>query len=163
MLVIAACGGGSDEPTTTEAPSGGDGTTTTAADQTTTSTAGPTANPSDDFCEFIVAYAEDVDFSPVGLNPDEIEELFTSNLDAIDQAADLAPNELRGDVLRIFDEAFAVTTTLLLIALLVATLGDPVEGPEARAEAVRILGADPGLDPEEWRKALGAALKGGAR
>jgi putative ABC transport system permease protein len=31
--------------------------------------------------------------------------------------------ELRGDVLRIFDETFAVTTILLLIALLVATLG----------------------------------------
>jgi putative ABC transport system permease protein len=31
--------------------------------------------------------------------------------------------ELRRDVLRIFDETFAVTTILLLIALLVATLG----------------------------------------
>jgi hypothetical protein len=40
---------------------------------------------------------------------------------------------------------------------------DPVEGPEARAEALRRLGQDPGENPAEWEAALGRALRGDAR
>ena len=46
---------------------------------------------------------------------------------------------------------------------LVAAIDDPIEGPEARAHAVRILGADPGQSAAEWARALAAFASGGAK
>lgn len=116
MLALAACGGSTEESAapSTVAPEANDTTVTTAAAQTTTTTttAAPAANPSDDFCEFLIAYVDETEFSPVGLSPDEVEELFVSNLGAINQATELAPPEIRGDV-NMFATAYAGFVELL--------------------------------------------------
>jgi hypothetical protein len=57
-------------------------------------------------------------------------------------------------------EGVAADVPERVAALLVATLGDAVEGPDTRAEAVRRLGDDPGHDPDVWRAALLGALRG---
>ena len=116
-LVVAGCGG-SDEPSdsTTAAPAGDTDTTTTAPStttpDTTTTTAAALVDPSDDFCEFVVAYAAETNLSPVGLSPSQVEDLFTGNVAAINQAATLAPSEIQGDVL-MFAEAYGGFVELL--------------------------------------------------
>ena len=46
--------------------------------------------------------------------------------------------------------------------LVLQAVQDPVEGPEARAEAVRRLGEDPGWNEQMWIDAVRKAV-GGAR
>ena len=147
LLVASACGGGDADPaeTSTGAPAGDGGTGTTAAPATTA--AAPAGNPTDDFCEFIVAYAEDADFSPIGLNPEEIEDLFTTNVDAIDEAVRLAPSEIEADV-AMFADAYGDFVALLaeydfnFLALGDAALDDPrlaaLDDPELQAAGDRI-------------------------
>ncbi len=119
MVILAACGGGDegvgDEGAgdTTTVAAGGDGSTTTAApagtDGSTTAapvtTATPAANPSDDFCRFATDYAENVDFSPMGMSPADVESVLRSTNDAIGQAARVAPSEIKADV-QMFADAY---------------------------------------------------------
>ena len=147
LLVAAACGGGDAEPaaTSTAAPAGGGGTATTVAP--TTTVAAPAGNPSDDFCEFIVGYSEDADFNPIGLNPEELENLFTTNVDAINEAVQLAPSEIKTDV-EMFADAYSGFVGLLaeydfnFLALSDAALDDPrmtaLDDPELQAAGDRI-------------------------
>lgn len=150
LLVVAACGGGDDAADgTTAAPAGNGGSDTTAATTSAapTTTAAPVANPSDDFCEFIIAYADETDFSPIGMSAAQVEELFTDNVDAINQAAQMAPNEIRGDVV-MFAEAYGGFVELLaengfnFLALGEDVLNDPrlaaLEDPELEAAGDRI-------------------------
>ncbi len=121
ILVLAACGGDTDEAseTSTTAANGNETTatsespaaTTTEAPATTTSEA-PAANSSDEFCQFVVAAAAESDFTPLGLSPQELEEAFAGNLDAINQAAALAPADIRSDVL-LFADAYGGFVELL--------------------------------------------------
>lgn len=46
---------------------------------------------------------------------------------------------------------------------LVPAISDPIEGPDARLRAVRILGADPGQSTAEWTRALKSFVSGGAK
>ncbi len=101
MVVLAACGGGDDEPAaSTTVAASGDGSTTTTEPTTVapTTAPAPVANPSDDFCGFAIEYAESVDFSPLSMNPGELESILRATNDAIDQAAQTAPSEIRADV-----------------------------------------------------------------
>lgn len=50
-----------------------------------------------------------------------------------------------------------------VVRLIRETLNDPIEGPETRAVAVKLLGDDPGQNQEEWERALTAHLQGGAK
>lgn len=155
ILVLAACGG-ADEPadTSTSGPAGNGSTNTTAGNAGVTTTAAPPAtsaapsgNSSDDFCQFVVAYAEDTDLSPIGLSLDEVEDLFTSNADAINQAVQLAPQEIKADV-AMFADAYGGFVELLaennfnFLALGDAALDDPrlaaLEEPELEAAGDRI-------------------------
>jgi len=178
-LVLAACGG-SDEPAASTAAPGDDGgsTTSTTAAATTTTEAAPLANPSDDFCEFIIAYDEETDFSPIGMNAAELEEAFTNNLDAINQAAELAPSEIRGDVV-MFAEAYAGFVELLaengfnFLALANVDQNDPrltaLEDPDLQAAGDRIEAfcgiddfiATPPQPPDDSGGGGGTALPGG--
>ncbi len=120
MLVLAACGGGDEEASETTAPTddgSGQVTATTEPAATTTeapaaTTEAPTANSSDEFCQFVITVAAESDFTPLGLSPQELEEAFTGNLDAINQAAALAPDEIRNDVL-LFSTAYGGFVELL--------------------------------------------------
>jgi hypothetical protein len=51
----------------------------------------------------------------------------------------------------------------LVVPRLLAALDDPIEGPDTRALATRILGSDPGPDPAAWKRALEAHLAGAGR
>lgn len=150
-LLAAACGGGDEGATTTDAPSGNGTepaqTTTTAAP--TTTAADISANPGDDFCAFITAYAEEVEqeFDVIGMSPAELEAAFTANLDAMNQARDLAPNELRADV-ELFVDAYGGFIDFLaeydfnFLALTEEALNDPrlqaLEDPALEAAGKRI-------------------------
>lgn len=122
MLVLAACGGGDEEASeTTASPDNGGGQATTTTEPTAattteaiaaTTTQAPTGNSSDEFCQFVITVAADSDFTPLGLSPQELEEAFTGNLDAINQAASLAPDEIRSDVL-LFATAYGGFVELL--------------------------------------------------
>ncbi len=96
LLVVACAGDGEGSGTTSTA--GADTTPTTAATPTTQAAATPNAN--DDFCEFLVEYADGVAMQTnmVSMTPTQVEDLFRGNLEAITQAAQLAPNELQSDV-----------------------------------------------------------------
>lgn len=115
MVVLAACGGGDDDAgetttvaaagdsatTTTAAPPAGEGSTTAVPETTST----PAANPSDDFCRFAVEYAENVEFSPMGMSPADLEDTLRTTNDAINQAARVAPSEIKADV-QLFADAY---------------------------------------------------------
>lgn len=81
---------------TTAAP-GGDGGGSTAA-PTTQGTSAPVITVGSDFCAFLIQYADNAAISPIGLSPDQIKDAFVANLDAIQQAAAIAPGEISGDV-----------------------------------------------------------------
>ena len=51
----------------------------------------------------------------------------------------------------------------LVVRTLLAALLDPLEGPEARAHAIGVLGSDPGQSRDEWARVLSEHMKGGAR
>ncbi len=120
MLVLAACGGGDEEASETTAPTdngSGQATATTEPAVTTTeapaaTTGAPTGSSSDEFCQFVISVAAGSDFTPLGLSPQELEDAFTGNLDAINQAAALAPDEIRNDVL-LFAQAYGGFVDLL--------------------------------------------------
>jgi hypothetical protein len=104
VLLLAACGGG-DGDTTTQ-PDAGTGQSTTSAGTPPTTAAAPTTaapvsgNTDDAFCAFLIDYANDVanDFNILSMSAAEIEAAFKGNLDAINQALDLAPNAIRADI-----------------------------------------------------------------
>lgn len=105
VLLLAACGGGDEgggDPTTA-APSADGATTTATAAPTTTP---PAVTVGNDFCGFVVEYANNSDFSPVGFTPAEVEAAFGSNLAALNQAASIAPGEIRDDV-QLFVDAYS--------------------------------------------------------
>ena len=110
-LLVAACGGGDSDTTTTDAsPSGTDQPSTTVAATTaapTTTSGTVSGNTDDEFCEFIIAYANEVEaeFNVISLSPEELEAAFNDNLDSINQALALAPDELRDDV-ALFADAY---------------------------------------------------------
>ena len=116
LLLVAACGGGEEvaesSPTTAAAEGSSDTTATTTAAPTTTTTQAPAVNASDDFCEFVVAAAQNSDFSPLGLNPSDLEARLTETLDEINRGAELAPSEIRDDVV-MFAETYAGFVELL--------------------------------------------------
>ncbi len=97
ILVLAACGGGDegggDDPT---AAPGGDGGSTAAP--TTQATSAPSITVGNDFCGFLIEYADSAAISPIGLAPAQIEEAFMANLSLMQQAAAIAPGEISGDV-----------------------------------------------------------------
>ncbi|MDH3189742.1 MAG: hypothetical protein OEM39_03775 [Acidimicrobiia bacterium] len=99
VIVLAACGGGDGDDTTTTQAGGVDETTTT------TPTSGG-AGAGGDFCDFLVDYAENADFSPVGISPTQIEQTLMGSLDAINQGLELAPSEIKADV-ALFADAYA--------------------------------------------------------
>lgn len=102
-LVLAACGGGDGDAESTSPPTAADDVSTSTAAPTTTAepttTAVPVAaNPSDDFCGFAEEYAETVGISPIGMNPDDLEDVLRSTADAINRAVQVAPGEIKDDV-----------------------------------------------------------------
>jgi hypothetical protein len=150
MVVLAACGGGDGDAgaTTTEAALGNDSTTTTTTTTTTTvASVSPGAGASEEFCVFIGDYAEDLDLSPIGMSPEDIQALFEDNLDAIKQAEGIAPSEIRGDV-GLFVDAYGGFVELMrefeynFLAMGTSALDDPrllaMEDPELEAAGERI-------------------------
>ncbi|NND03930.1 MAG: hypothetical protein HKN91_14205 [Acidimicrobiia bacterium] len=95
LLVLAACGGGDDEGGNTTAAPAGDGS---AAAPTTQAPNTPAVTVGNDFCGFIIEYANSSDFSPVGVAPAQVEAAFMTNLDVMQQAAAIAPGEISADV-----------------------------------------------------------------
>ncbi|MCP3976095.1 MAG: hypothetical protein GY720_16565 [bacterium] len=149
-LVVAACGGSGDDGTTTTVVAGGDSGSTTTTTTTTTSapaTVDPGSGSSTDFCMFIEEYAENADISPVTMTAAELEEIFRANLSAIEQAAQMAPPEIAGDV-SLFATAFGGFIELLeennfdFLAMGEAALDDPrltaLEDPELEAAGKRV-------------------------
>lgn len=105
MLVLAACGGGDEgggDPTT--AAPGDDGTVAPTTTTTTTTTA-PAVTVGDDFCEWLIAYAENAELSIMGTSPADLEATLNANVDAINQALAIAPGEVESDV-QLFANAY---------------------------------------------------------
>ncbi|MDJ0522776.1 MAG: hypothetical protein QNJ90_11975 [Planctomycetota bacterium] len=50
-----------------------------------------------------------------------------------------------------------------VVRTILTALDDPLEGTETRAQALRVLGEDPGPDRAEWTRLMGERLKGGAK
>lgn len=143
VLVLAACGGEGDTSTTA-----GDGGSTAAPTTTAaTTTAAPPVVAGNDFCGFIADYAENAAISPIGLSPEAIEAAFKQNLDAINQAVDLAPGEIKGDV-EMFADAYGGFVDFLgdygynFLAIPEDALNDPrlavMDSPELVAAGDRI-------------------------
>lgn len=149
VLIVASCGGSGDEGATTTVAAGGDSGSTTTTTSTTAApaTVDPGSGSSTDFCMFIEEYAENADLSPLGMSVAEFEETFRGNLAAIEQAAQLAPPEIAGDV-SLFATAFGGFVELLeennfnFLAIGEAALDDPrlaaLEDPELEAAGDRI-------------------------
>jgi hypothetical protein len=155
LLVLAACGGGDGEAGEgfTEAASDQSAGDQQASDQPTSSEAAtettrqPAVTVGDDFCEFVISYAEGIDAMSFGLNPAAFETALTENLAAMEQAASIAPSEVRGDAER-FVTAYGGFVEFLeeydwnVIAISEASLDDPrllaLEDPELVAAGNRI-------------------------
>jgi len=147
MVVLAACGGGDTEAgdsTTTVA--GGDSSSTSVT-TTTAAPVDPGAGASGDFCGFLNDYVDETDFSPVGLNPEAMEELFKDSLAAMQQALGLAPSQVEGDV-ALFVDAYRGFVEFMddfdfnFMAISEDALDDPrltaLEDPELVAAGERI-------------------------
>ena len=103
VMALAACGGdddatSTDAPASSVAPGGGDrgGGGGGADDGAGKGDIEPGSGESTEFCRF----ANEVDQSQddFGLDPEGLEETFQETLDALDQARDLAPDEIRDDI-----------------------------------------------------------------
>lgn len=148
VLVIAACGGDEEAGDAGSGDTdGGETTTTTTTTATTTTTTAVSGGGGGDFCDFVAAQAQAVTPSPVGLSPAEVEENYTGILDTITMAAQIAPDEIQGDV-QLFVDAYGGLVDFLgdydfnFLAIPEGDLEDPrlaaLDDPELEAAGERI-------------------------
>ena len=145
LLTLASCGGddGEADQESTAAPSD-QPASSEAPPETTTR---PAVTVGDDFCEFVLSYAEGIDALSLGPNPATFETALTDNLAAIEQAASIAPSEIRGDAER-YVTAYGGFIEFMeeydwnFMAMSEASLEDPrllaLEDPELEAAGNRI-------------------------